>query len=90
MSKKDPRCVICKHLGLSDSEELSYNHVYGEGGMPVRVLLCRKHEVELFKGGQKKFFLAYYRILHEVISSDEAEFMRILEKTVRANLNEIY
>lgn len=95
MSKNDPRCVICKHLDgkhldVPHSGDLAYNHVYGGDGSSVRVLLCRSHEVELFQNGQKRFFLQYYQILNDVISSDEAAFMRLFEKTVRANLNEIY
>ncbi len=54
MANRDPRCVICKHLDEARSTSLSFNYVYGEEGAPIRVLLCRKHEVELFKAGQKK------------------------------------
>lgn len=90
MSKKDPRCVICKHLDVRLSGNLNHNFVYGEEGAPIRVLLCRRHEVELFKSGQKKFFLNYYRILLEVIDSDEVEFMRLFERTVHEHINDIY
>lgn len=90
MNKKDPRCVICKHIGEEHSSNLNYNYVYGDEGDPIRVLLCRRHEVELFKMGQKKFFLAYYKILLDIVDSDEVEFMKVFEKTVRAHLNEIY
>lgn len=90
MANRDPRCVICKHLDETRETSLSFNYVYGNEGVPIRVLLCRKHEVELFKAGQKKFFLNYYKILADIVDSDEVEFMRLFEKTVRANLNEIY
>ena len=90
MTKKDPRCVICKHLDVVYSNNLDFNYVYGEEGSPIRVLLCRRHEVELFQMGQKKFFLNYYKILLEILDSDEAEFMRLFEKTVRSNLDDIY
>lgn len=89
-SNKDHRCVICKHLDMMHSDNLNFNFVYGEHGNPIRVLLCRRHEVELFKGGQKKFFLNYYRILLDVVNSDEVEFMKLFEKTVRSNLDKIY
>lgn len=90
MTKKDPRCVICKHLDVVYSNNLDFNYVYGEEGAPIRVLLCRRHEVELFQMGQKKFFLNYYKILLEILDSDEVEFMRLFEKTVRSNLDDIY
>lgn len=87
-------CTICKHLGvIKDSEEEVEIGYLFDGlaiGTPVKIRLCRKHSVELFKQGQKKFLLEYRRILYDLVNSDEMEFIKILEKTVRNNLDLIY
>ncbi len=84
MSKKR-ECTICKHYGeeTSGATELERATLYDEVGDPVPVLLCRKHSVELFKLGQKNFLLAHYKILLEVLDTDEKKFLNILERTVR-------
>ncbi len=90
MSEKE--CTICKHYGeRTDSpRNLEKEQIYDEVGTPVNILLCRKHAVDLFKNGQKKFLIKHYKILVDIISSDEVKFLDILEKTVRENLDEIY
>lgn len=91
---KSRECTICKHLGKKATEELEleagflYNEL--DGPAPVRVKLCRRHSVELFKLGQKKFLLNYKIILFDLVNSDEMEFVKILERTVRNNLDAIY
>jgi hypothetical protein len=89
----DKECTICKHYGeRTDAAPggLEREQIYDEVGTPVNILLCRKHSVDLFKNGQKKFLVKHYKILVDIISSDEVKFLDILEKTVRENLDEIY
>jgi hypothetical protein len=85
-------CTICKHYGLptQDSEQLERTSLYDEMGTGVPINLCRKHAVELFKLGQKRFLVAHYRILLEVVQSDEHKFLEVLEMTVKENLDLIY
>jgi len=84
MAKKI-QCTICKHYGnkTPEGEELEKTQVYDETGTPVPIRLCRSHSVELFKMGQKKFLLHHYRILVELIDSDEPKFISILEYTCK-------
>ena len=88
----DKECTICKHYGERTDipDGLEKEQIYDEVGTPVNILLCRKHSVDLFKNGQKKFLVKHYKILVDIISSDEVKFLDILEKTVRENLDEIY
>lgn len=88
----DKECTICKHYGERTElpSGLEKEQIYDEVGTPVNILLCRQHSVELFKNGQKKFLIKHYKILVDIISSDEVKFLDILEKTVRENLDEIY
>lgn len=87
-------CTICKHLGKRTDEAsgLEAGFLYNdlEHPAPVRVKLCRSHSVELFKLGQKKFLLNYKMILFDLVNSDEMEFVKILDRTVRRNLDAIY
>lgn len=89
---KRRECTICKHLGRPtvDPEKLERTSLYANNGSPVGVNLCRRHSVELFKLGQKNFLLRYYRILDEVVDSDEAKFIDILRDTVRRNASSLY
>jgi hypothetical protein len=84
MSKKK-ECTICKHSNLVTpvGEDLENSFLYEDNGDPIRIQLCRKHSVQLFKLGQKSFLLAHYRILVDLIDSDEKKFINILDKTVR-------
>jgi len=89
MSKTE--CTICKHYGeRSDSPELERATIFDDVGTAVALLLCRKHAVELFKNGQKKFLISHHKILIDIVSSDETKFLDILERVVRENLDEIY
>ena len=87
-------CTICKHLGkeVDSEEEVELGYLFNDlhAGAAVKIRLCRKHSVELFKHGQKRFLIDYRRILFDLVNSDEMEFIKILEKTVRANLDSIY
>lgn len=90
MSQKE--CTICKHYGekTEQEDELDKQVIFDEVGTPVPIYLCKKHAVDLFKSGQRRFLVQHYKILVDIISSDEVKFLDILEKTVRDNLDDIY
>jgi hypothetical protein len=85
-------CTICKHYGepTLDSKTLERAQLFDESGTALNIHLCRKHAVELFKNGQRKFLVSHYKILVDIISSDEMKFISILEKTIRSNMDDIY
>ena len=88
----DKECTICKHYGepTVQDRELDRQVIFDEVGTPVAIHLCNKHAVDLFKNGQRRFLVQHYKILVDIISSDEVKFLDILEKTVRENLDDIY
>ncbi|MBC74883.1 MAG: hypothetical protein CME64_02595 [Halobacteriovoraceae bacterium] len=90
MNKKY-ECTICKHYGRPtfDKSTLERQSLYDDQGNPIPVILCRKHAVQLFQSGQKKFLISHYRILNDLIASDEMKFLELMERTVRANLDMI-
>ncbi|MCO4753669.1 MAG: hypothetical protein KC478_04270 [Bacteriovoracaceae bacterium] len=88
--KKDKRCVICKHMDSLGTDNLNYNHVYSETGQRIDVLLCRKHDVELFQMGQRAFFLKHHKMLLNVVGSDEGKFISLMGRTVQKYYNQIY
>ena len=82
--KKKVECTICKHYGNATPEgELERTQLYDDVGSPVKVNLCRSHSVQLFKLGQKKFLLSHYKILVDIMDSDEPKFLKVLEFTVK-------
>lgn len=85
-------CTICKHYGEANFEEknLEKAQLFDETGTALNIFLCRKHAVELFKNGQRKFLVDHYKILVDLISSDEMKFIEILQKTVRENMDDIF
>lgn len=91
---KPKSCTICKHYGNKTPpelrDELDRDQVFDATGTPVPILLCKKHAVELFKLGQKNFLLAHYKILIDLVGSDELKFLEVLEKTVRDNPDKVY
>lgn len=86
MSKKR-ECTICKHYGKATAEpdNLERTNLYDETGSPVAVNLCRSHSVQLFQSGQKKFLVAHYKILTELLASDEPKFLELLQKAAKSN-----
>lgn len=88
----DKECTICKHYGdkTQRPEELDRQVIFDEVGTPVPINLCKRHAVDLFKMGQRRFLVQHYKILVDIISSDEVKFLDILEKTVQENLEDIY
>lgn len=92
MSSKSRECTICKHHGLETAqpEKLEKEKLFDDDDSFVQILLCRKHSVDLFKMGQKKFLTEHYQILNEVVNSDEPKFIELLDKTYRANMDKIF
>lgn len=92
--EKVKACTICKHLGkiTAESSELEASFLYNDIENPatIKIRLCRSHSVELFKLGQKKFLINHKQILCDLVNSDEMEFIKILERTLRKNLDAIY
>ncbi len=84
MSKKS-ECTICKHYGKQTpkGETLETAQLYDDNGAPVPIALCRTHSVQLFKLGQKSFLLSHYRILADLMDTDEKKFINLLDRTVR-------
>lgn len=82
---KSRECTICKHYGIKTalSEDLERTQLYDETGTPVLIFLCRSHSVDLFKMGQRKFLLGHYKILVDLVDSDEPNFLDILERTIK-------
>lgn len=91
MAKKR-ECTICKHYGRKtpDGDDLERTQVYDETGTPVPIKLCKAHGVELFKKGQKNFLLSHYKILIDLVGSDEPKFLEVLERTIKKNPDKIY
>ncbi len=89
---QDRECTICKHYGqpTDSAEVLERTKLFDEEGAPATIDLCVKHSVELFKIGQKRFLLDHYKILVDLIASDEPKFLEILEKTIKKFPNKIY
>ena len=67
------------------SHSLERTRIFDENGTPVNIILCRKHSVELFCWVKKKFLLAHYKILVDIIASDETKFLEVLEQTIKSN-----
>ncbi|MCO4755225.1 MAG: hypothetical protein KC478_12140 [Bacteriovoracaceae bacterium] len=90
MSKKR-ECTICKHYGKATTEpqNLEKQNLFDDAGNPIPVNLCRSHSVQLFQMGQKKFLISNYKILTDLIASDDPKFLELLERTVRANIDQI-
>ena len=87
-------CTICKHLGRVSEEaaDLEAGFLYNDIENPaiIKVRLCKVHSVELFKFGQKRFLIKHKQILDDLVNSDEMDFVRMLERTLRKNLDAIY
>ena len=90
MDKKQ-YCVICKHYGIHiDSDtQLEKSNIFDEDGVAVPILLCRKHAIQLFKLGQKMFLVSHYRILVDLMDSDDTKFLEVLGDTVKKNQDKI-
>jgi len=88
---QERECTICKHYGLptAASEILERTKLFDEEGAPAVIDLCVKHSVDLFKIGQRRFLLEHYKILVDLIASDEPKFLEILEKTIKKYPNQI-
>lgn len=86
------KCIICRHYGQEkdDSDQYERSSIYSESGRELVINLCKVHDIELFKIGQRKFLTSHYKILAEVVDSNDTTFLEILEETVKKNINSIY
>lgn len=91
MMGKKKECTICKHYGrpTPDDAQLDRTQIYDETGTAVPIYLCKAHSVDLFKKGQKNFLLEHYKILVDLVDSDEPKFLEVLEKTIKKNPDKI-
>lgn len=86
------KCVICRHYGYEQDKSTDYDRasLFNENAKEVVIKLCKVHAIELFKIGQKKFLLNHYKILVDIVDSDDLNFLEILEETVKKNINSLY
>ena len=72
-SQSKKYCSICQCYGVHEEtapEYLSVEKVYDEKGNTVKATLCRTHAVELFKIGQKNFFVKHHNRAQDIIVDD--------------------
>lgn len=86
---KNRECTICKHYGKATHapKDLERCNLFDEAGKAVTISLCRHHCVSLFQLGQRKFLVSHYLILNDLISTEDKEFLELLEKTARNNMD---
>lgn len=86
------KCVICRNYDLEYDRADTYDmcSLFNESGKEVSIKLCKVHSIELFKSGQKNFLLNHYKILVDLIDSNDNAFLEVLEETVKKNINSIY
>jgi hypothetical protein len=87
--KQTKNCTICKHYGSHDEDlkGLEMATIYDELGNKVILPLCREHSIDLFKQGQRKFLMSHYKILIDLVDTDNKKFIDVLRTTVKKNAN---
>lgn len=87
---KASECTICKHYGEeTPAGQVERTQLYDDVGAPVPIRLCRSHSVQLFKLGQKRFLLSHYKILVDLVDSNNPKFIDILEATCKKHPDSI-
>ena len=86
MKRKPRECTICKYYGKRNAHNPSKEVVYDENNTPIVIHLCRHHAIELFKLGQRRFFLKHFAMANDVIGSDESKFLDLLLRTASKEL----
>lgn len=81
-------CTICEHYGIE--KEATESEILFHENKQIKIALCRKHSIELFKKGQKKFLIKHHKILFNIIDSNHPKFIDLLQETYKNNLNLIY
>ena len=71
MTKKKPRCFICKYTKPDEEQTVKVNYLYKGADKSLRVILCESHSVELFKSGQRAFLTQYYPLFQGFYGNEE-------------------
>jgi hypothetical protein len=71
VTKKKPRCLICKYTKPDLLQPVEPNTVYPAPDKSIRIHLCDAHSVELFKSGQITFLVKYYPMFLEYYGNEE-------------------
>lgn len=72
-NKEHHYCTVCQCYGQHEpirKNDMFEETVYDERGFPVYTTLCRYHAVELFRLGQKKFFVKHFSKAKDIIADD--------------------
>lgn len=89
MNKK--KCTVCKYYNKNHfDQQLEGAEIYDYNGLRIPLLLCRKHSVDLFKVGQRRFLLDHYKILVGLVGFEDYRFLEVLHKNYRNNSDDIY
>jgi len=82
LTKKKPRCFICKYTKPDEIQVVKVNHVYPGSDKSLKMTLCESHSIELFKSGQRAFLTQYYPLFQGFYGNEEdkdiIEFARII------------
>lgn len=80
------KCTICKFYDAANGNNVSDREmVFDESGNSIKVDLCRHHAVELFRMGQRKFFVNHSRIAQNIIGFDEDRLIGLMLRTASRN-----
>ena len=91
MSPQKCQCTLCKYYGNFNGYSDTYQEkVFDEAGRSIVVNLCRSHAIELFRLGQKNFFLRHYKITTDVIGTNDSAFLNLMIKTVHKFKDAVY
>lgn len=71
MTKKKPRCLICKYTKPNEDQSVKVSYLYPGSDKSIRIILCEAHSVELFKLGQRAFLTQYYPLFQGFFGNEE-------------------
>jgi len=71
LTKKKPRCLICKYTKPNEEQMVKVNYLYPGSDKSIRIILCESHSVELFKSGQRAFLIQYYSLFQGFYGNEE-------------------
>lgn len=83
---KTNQCVIC---GYCDPENQFHDRLYtgmvfNGNSNPVRMGLCHKHSIELFKSGQTHFMTKYYEFAKQFIEHHNKSAYKVMKDIAMA------
>jgi hypothetical protein len=83
LTKKKPRCLICKYTKPNEEQTVKVNYLYPGADKSIRIILCESHSVELFKSGQRSFLTQYYSLFQGFYGNEEdAEVINFAKSVV--------